>query len=573
MKKSIAIVLIASVLAFFFLSNTRNARPAVEADKIFINGKIITVDSANSIAEAVAIKEGKILDVGKTKDIQKLKGRNTEVIDLKGKTLVPGFIDGHSHFMSLGRLSSVNVAAPPVGPVRSIPDIVAELQKFQREKNIPKGEWIDAFGYDQDQLKEGRHPEKEDLDKAFPDNPVGLRHVSGHMGVYNSYALKISGIDANTKDPAGGVIVRKKGSNEPTGLLQETAQRLIKRQSKGPASLEEQLKSLKEQQLYYASHGITTAQDGASSLASVRLLSEAAERNELIIDIEALPRYDIVDTVLADPKLKFGELKNHLKLAGFKLTADGSPQGKTAFFTKPYLVEVPGCSEEHCSGFPTVTEQRINEAILKGYKNNIQTFVHCNGDATIDMYIRAIENATRELNTTSVNRRSVIIHSQFVRQDQLDTYKRLGMVPALFSNHAFFWGDVHVRNLGEERAFFLSPLKTSARKQIVATNHTDFGVTPLNQLFLLWTSVTRQSRSGKVIGPDERLTPIEGLRTITINGAYQYFEEKTKGSIEKGKLADLVILSADPTTVIPDAIKDIEVLETIKEGKTIYRKQ
>lgn len=573
MKKSIAIVLIASVLAFFFLSNTRNARPAVEADKIFINGKIITVDSANSIAEAVAIKEGKILDVGKTKDIQKLKGRNTEVIDLKGKTLVPGFIDGHSHFMSLGRLSSVNVAAPPVGPVRSIPDIVAELQKFQRERNIPKGEWIDAFGYDQDQLKEGRHPEKEDLDKAFPDNPVGLRHVSGHMGVYNSYALKISGIDANTKDPAGGVIVRKKGSNEPTGLLQETAQRLIKRQSKGPASLEEQLKSLKEQQLYYASHGITTAQDGASSLASVRLLSEAAERNELIIDIEALPRYDIVDTVLADPKLKFGELKNHLKLAGFKLTADGSPQGKTAFFTKPYLVEVPGCSEEHCSGFPTVTEQRINEAILKGYKNNIQTFVHCNGDATIDMYIRAIENATRELNTTSVNRRSVIIHSQFVRQDQLDTYKRLGMVPALFSNHAFFWGDVHVRNLGEERAFFLSPLKTSARKQIVATNHTDFGVTPLNQLFLLWTSVTRQSRSGKVIGPDERLTPIEGLRTITINGAYQYFEEKTKGSIEKGKLADLVILSADPTTVAPDAIKDIAVLETIKEGKTIYRKQ
>jgi predicted amidohydrolase YtcJ len=475
--------------------------------------------------------------------------------------------------MSLGRLNTANVAAPPVGPVKNIAGIISELQKFQKEKNISKGEWITAFGYDQDQLAEGRHPEKEDLDSAFPDNPVVLRHVSGHMAVVNSYVLKKSGIDSNTKDPDGGVIVRKKESSEPTGLLQEAAQRLVVRESGPKPSLDEQIKELKEQQLYYASHGITTAQDGASAYGSVKLLNTAAERNELFIDIEALPRYDIIDSVLTNPKLKFGVLRNHLKLAGFKLTADGSPQGKTAFFTKPYLTEVPGCNEEHCTGFPTVTEERINEAILKGFKNNIQTYVHCNGDATIGLYINAIQEANKALNTTSIDRRPVVIHSQFVRADQLDQYKNLGMVPALFTNHAFFWGDVHVRNLGEERAFFLSPLKSSIQKKIIATNHTDFGVTPLNQLFLLWTSVARESRSGKVIGPNERLTPIEGLRAITINGAYQYFEEKTKGSIEKGKLADFVVLSADPTTVQVAAIKDITVIETIKEGKTIYKKR
>jgi hypothetical protein len=198
--------------------------------------------------------------------------------------------------------------------------------------------------------------------------------------------------------------------------------------------------------------------------------------------------------------------------------------------------------------------------------------VHCNGDATIDMYLKALDKANAQLKINSVSRRPVTIHSQFVRPDQLDRYKQLGVIPALFSNHAFFWGDVHTQNLGTERAGFLSPLKSAAKKGIIATNHTDYGVTPLNQLFLLWTSVVRQTRSGKVVGPDERLTPLEGLRAITINGAYQYFEENTKGSIEKGKLADFVVLSDDITTIDPARIKDVTVLETIKEGKTIYKK-
>ncbi|QDK81092.1 amidohydrolase [Spirosoma sp. KCTC 42546] len=549
-------------------------KPAKEtADKVYINGKIITVDAKNSTAQAVAVKAGKILAVGSVSDINKLKDGKTIVVDLGGKTVIPGLIDGHSHFMSLEWTKTANVAAPPVGPVKTIADLVAELKKYKAEKNIPDGEWINGFGYDVDQLAEKRHPTKDDLDGAFPNNPVVITHVSGHMAVANSAALKSAGIDSTTKDPAGGIIVRKDGSNEPAGLLQERAQGLVRRNrpSKTP-TLDEQLKTLKDQQLYYASQGITTAQDGSTSFESLQLLKQAADRGELLIDIETLPSYGIIDKVLGNPEFKYGVLDKHLKLNGFKFMSDGSPQGKTAYFGQPYLTKVPGCDSEVCRGFPVTTQEQFNAAVKKGFENNIQVFVHCNGDAAIDMYIEAVENANRELKTTSTNRRPVVIHSQFVRPDQLDKYKQLGMLPACFTNHTFFWGDVHVQNLGEKRAFFSSPLKTALKKGIIATNHTDFPVTPVNQLFLLWTAVNRQSRSGKTIGPDERLTPIEGLRTITINGAYEYFEEATKGSIEPGKLADLVVLSDNPLTIDPQAIKDLVVLETIKEGKTIYKR-
>ena len=573
-KNTFLLFLSLSVASIASLAGDDKQKKAAEvADKIYVNGKFITVDAKNSIAQAVAVKAGKILAVGTTKDINKLKGSGTEVVDLGGKTVVPGLIDGHSHFMSLARVNLADVSAPPVGPVRKIADIVSVLQAHKIKKGIKDGEWVQGFGYDPDQLEEKRHPTRWDLDAAFPNNPVVITHVSGHMSVANSVALKLSQVDDNTKDPAGGVIERKEGTTTPTGLLQERAQGLVRRNwDSQKKNVEDQLKELKDQQLYYASFGVTTAQDGSTSFESLQLLKTAADRGELLIDIEALPSYGIIDKVLGNPDFKYGVLDKHLKLNGFKFVSDGSPQGKTAYFGKPYLTKVPGCDNAECRGFPIPTQEAFNEAIIKGFKNNLQTYVHCNGDAAIDMYITAIENANRVLGTTSTNRRSVVIHSQFVRPDQLDKYKQLGMVPALFSNHAFFWGDVHERNLGKDRAFFLSPLKSAIKRNIIATNHTDFGVTPINQLFLLWTSVARESRSGKVIGPDERLTPIEGLRAITINGAYQYFEENSKGSIEKGKLADLVVLSDDLTTVPTARIKDIIVLETIKEGKTIFKR-
>ncbi len=572
MKKYFLLLILLGI-GIGFLSFKNQDLPALTefADRIFTNGKVITVDSLNTIAEAIAIKNGKILAIGTTKEINRYKNAKTEVVDLKGKVVVPGFIDGHSHFMSLQRSKIVDLSAPPVGIVKSIADIVTELQKFKEKNKLKDGDWITGFGYDQDQLLEKRHPVKEDLDAAFPNNPVVITHVSGHMLVANSAALRESGIDSTTKNPPGGMIVRKPGTNEPAGLLQEHASGLLKRKSSGPKpTLDEQINDIKDQELFYASNGITTAQEGYTGYDAVKLLEAAAEKKQLFIDIVSLPGYPTIDKLLTDTVFQFGKYRNGLKLEGFKLVADGSPQGKTAFFSEPYLTPVPGCDGTDCRGIPTVTQEQFNDAILKGFKNHVQTFVHCNGDSTVGMYIKAVDNANKVLNTTSLGRRSVIIHSQFVRDDQLDGYKRLGMVPSFFTNHTFFWGDVHVRNLGVKRAYFASPTKSALKKGIIFTNHTDYGVTPLNQLFTIWSAVNRLSRTDQVIGPDQRLTPIEALRAITINGAYQYFEEKTKGSIEKGKLADLVILSDDITTINPLKIKEVQVLQTIKEGKTIY---
>ncbi len=560
------------ISAAFFATVSREDRPADPADKIFVNGKIITLDQGNTVAEAIAVKDGKILGVGREAEIRALAGKTTEVIDLRGRPVVPGFVDGHSHFLSLSNRKSADLSAPPVGNVRNIADLIAALKKYQQENNIKPGEWIRGSRYDQDQLEEGRHPTKEDLDAAFPDNPVIIGHVSGHMSVVNSYVFKISGIDENTQDPAGGQVVRKKGSREPAGLLLEGARSLIRTAGNTTErpSLEDQLNLLDEQQKLYASHGITTAQDGSTAYAGVELLQEAAKRNRLYIDIEALVAFGSLKRIVSEKKYAFNRLDNHLKLVGTKIFTDGSPQGKTAFFTSPYLTEVPGCAD-HCTGIPTITQEKLDENVRFCFDNNIQPYAHCNGDAAIDMYIKAVRAAEESRKGTSRKLRPVVIHSQFVRPDQLDSYKELSMIPALFSNHTFFWGDVHQRNLGKNRAWFISPLKTSIKKGIVATNHTDYGVTPLSQLFLLWTSVNRLSRSGQVIGPDERLTVTEGLRAITINGAYQYGEEHIKGSLEKGKLADLVILSENPLTAEVGRLKDITVLETIKQGKTIFK--
>ncbi|MBS1567428.1 MAG: amidohydrolase, partial [Bacteroidetes bacterium] len=547
----------AVVLAVLLVAFRKQSPVAVAADIIYINGKIITVDSANSIAQAVAVKDGKILAVGSMSAVNAYKGASTVVEDLGGKTMIPGIVDGHSHFMSLSRSKSLNLSAPPVGNILSIADIVAALKKFKADKHIAAGEWISGYGYDQDQLAEKRHPVKEDLDAAFPDNPIVLTHVSGHMVLVNSAALKASGIDSTTKDPPGGVIVRKPGTKEPTGLLQERASALLKRNpGRQMPALEEQMELLKAQEELYASCGITTAQEGSTAYEAVEFLRKAAAQHALYIDIASLPAYAGLDRLIEDSSVHFGVYNQHLKLEGFKLIADGSPQGKTAFFTDPYLTEVPGCTADECRGVPTVTQAQFDSAVLKGFQHNIQTFVHCNGVATIDMYIKAVKNACQVLHTTSIARRPVVIHSQFVRADQLDAYKQWGFVPSFFTNHTFFWGDVHVKNLGEKRGYFESPLKSALNRGIVFANHTDYGVTPLNQMFLLWSSVARQSRTGIVIGPDQRLTPMEGLRAITINGAYLYFDEKIKGSIEKGKLADFAILSADPLTVKTDMIKD-----------------
>lgn len=562
----------ALVAVLILAAGCGSKEPTVAADTIYTGGDIVTVNSAQPTAEAVAVKDGRILALGALQDIEReYRGKATVVVDLAGKTLVPGFIDPHSHYInSLSVANQANVFAPPAGPGEDVNAIIAELKKFRDERKIPAGELIMAYGYDEASMPDGRLLNRDDLDAAFPDHPVMVGHVSLHGAVLNSAALAKYGISAATKTPPGGIIVRKPGTHEPYGLIMETAFLPIFASLPKPTP-EQEVEWTKAGQMLYAEAGITTAQEGASHAADVALMKRAAEAGANIIDVISYPFILDLEAVLADhPASTFGQYRNHFKLGGVKITLDGSPQGRTAFFTTPYLVDGPN-GEKNWSGELPFSQDVVNGWFKQVYDMNLPVLVHANGDAAIDVLLRAHEFAAA--GSLDRDRRTAVIHSQFVRPDQLDKYVAYKFIPALFTEHAFYFGDTHVRQRGKEQAYFLSPMRAAIDKGLHPTNHTDFNVSPLDQMFVIWTAVNRVSRGGEVIGPDQRVTPMEALEAITINAAYQCFEEPTKGSIEVGKLADLVILDRNPLGVDPMTIKDIKVLETIKDGNTIYRRE
>ncbi len=552
---------------FLFLLLPVVANCADTADVIYHGGDIVTVDDKNPTTEALAVLKGKIVAVGTKADVLKLKGDSTKLVDLGGKALVPGFLDGHSHFINCLQVAhQANCFAPPAGPGKSIADIIASLKATQAKFKIPDGEFIVGYGYDGDAITDGREMSAADLDAAFPDNPVFVQHVSLHGAVCNSAALKKFKISKETPTPPGGVIVRKPNSMEPEGLLMEAAWMPVFMNLPKPSE-EELLTRFQEGQAIYAAAGITTAQEGATMRGDVALLQKAAAQGLLSIDVAAYPFVTEAQTVFkTTPPAKFGEYSNHLKLAGIKITLDGSPQGRTAFFTTPYLTGGPG-GEKNWRGEPLFPKAQAEEFIKFVYDNNLQLIIHCNGDAAIDMFLECHEKVAKD---RFADRRTTVIHSQFVRRDQLEKYVDYKIMASFFTEHCFYFGETHLKNRGKEQTFFLSPMKTAIEMGIHCANHTDFNVSPIDQLFVMWSAVNRISRKGEVIGPDQRITPIQALRALTIDSAHMYQEEKTKGSLEVGKRADLVILDKNPLKVDPMAIKDIKVVETIKDGKTIY---
>jgi predicted amidohydrolase YtcJ len=545
------------------------------ADTIYFGGDIVTMDPmaghARPAAEAVAVTGGWIAAVGDRDDVfREHRGSGTRMVDLGGKTLLPGFLDPHSHYInSLTVANQVNVFAPPAGPGADVDAIVGALKEFRDARAIPAGEMIMAYGYDETALPAGQSLHRDDLDADFPDNPVLVGHVSMHGAVLNSAALRRYGISAETVTPPGGVIVRRPGSTEPDGLLMETAFLPIFARLPKP-TLEQEVAWSKAGQLMYAAAGITTAQEGLTHASDVGLLKRAAAGGATLIDIVAFPFILELDAVLEQtPAAAFGTYQNRVKLGGVKITLDGSPQGRTACFTTPYLVEGPDGQQDWC-GEMGFDQQTVNGWFKQVYDLGLPLNIHANGDAAIDVLLAAHESAAA--GHLDADRHTTVIHSQFVRPDQLDKYVAYKLIPSLFTEHTFYFGDAHVRLRGRPQADFLSPMRAAIDKGLRPTNHTDFIVTPLDQMFLVWTAVNRVARSGAVIGADQRVTPLEALQAITINAAHQYFEEDTKGTVEVGKRADLVILDQNPLRVDPMAIKDISVVETIKDGATIYRR-
>jgi len=564
-RRVTALSILLAVLCVF----TFNHAFAQTADTIYHNGAILTMAGKEPVyVEALAVKDGKIALAGSKDAALQMKGDTTRVVDLGGKALLPGFLDAHSHYInSLLVANQAKVYAPPSGPGKDVPSIIAELKKFSAERKIPKGEMIMGYGYDDTVMPDGRLLNRGDLDEAFPDNPVRVDHVSMHGAVMNSLALTKYGIDASTKTPPGGVIVRKPGTEEPWGLIMETAFLPVVEQAE-PMTAQQEIEWSRAGQMLYAQAGVTTAHEGASHLPQFQTMKRASEAGAHIIDVVAYPFVTDVDKVLAEhPVTEWGKYKNHFKLGGVKITMDGSPQGRTAAFTTPYLTGGPG-GETDWKGELTFPQDLANSMVKKVYEMNVPLILHCNGDAAIDAFLTAYEYAragdyNRPWNVTT-------IHTQFMREDQIPKFVKYKVRPSFYTLHTFYFAEAHLANRGKEQAMNISPMRDAIDAGLRPTNHTDFVVAPLDQMTMLWSAVNRVSRAGAEIGPAQRVTAFEGLKAITEWVAEQYDEQATKGTLEVGKLADLVILDKDPLKVEPMAIKDIKVVETIKEGRTIY---
>jgi predicted amidohydrolase YtcJ len=565
------VVALAIVLTLISGIAIGQAPSPVVADSIYLNGTIITVNDKQPAAEAIAVRGGYILAVGSKSEVLSHKGPTTRIIDLHGNTLLPGFVDGHSHIgqvafgWGLPRLDP-----PPVGAVKSIADIQKTLREYIAQKNIPPGQAITASQYDDSQLKERRHPNRADLDAITTDHPLCLYHISGHLITCNSAALKLAGITRDTPNPLGGRIFHDPATGDLSGVLGDNAARLVGKILPHP-TIEDAKKNFNAVQQYYASFGYTTAQDGATSEAIARLLLDENEAGNLKLDVISYPYGPDVDKIIADLGIKIGKVYDrHLKFEGVKFFGDGSPQGKTAFLSEPYF-HPPADAAANYRGLALLTQDQFNAIYDKFFQRGWQVQAHCNGDACIDRLLTAVALAEKKYGQGDW--RPVVIHSQVVRRDQLDKYAELKIVPSYFEAHTFYWGDWHRdETLGPVRAPFISPLRTSLDKGIVFSIHSDSPVIPPNALFLYWAAVNRLTRSGKVLGPGERVDALTALKALTIWPAYQQFDEMIKGTLEPGKYADFVILAENPLTVNPLHIKDIQVVETIKNGETLWKR-
>ena len=545
------------------------AQTSQPADRIWTGGAIYTMSDAAMKAEAVAERAGRIVAVGPAADVLRLRGPQTEVIDLAGRALLPGFIDPHGHIVMGGlQALSANLLAPPDGEVTDIASLQRVLRAWvaANAEAVRNANLIIGFGYDNSQLAERRHPTRDDLDLVSRDVPIVLVHQSAHLGALNSKALEIAGVTAQTPDPAGGVIRRKPGGREPDGVLEETAlvaYGLKVVASVGAAGIKTFARAGSE---LWARFGYTTAQEGRVTPQVAEIIkavaAEGGFRNDVAVYVDVQSDRDYI---LAQRSSTY---RDRVRIAGGKLSLDGSPQGFTAFRDKPYYDPV-GNYPPGYQGYATVKPEDALSLVDWAYRNNVHLLTHSNGEAASDMLITALRAATARHGRA--DRRPVLIHGQFLREDQVDAYKDLGVVPSLFPMHTFYWGDWHRdHTVGPRAADDISPTGWVRQRGMIFTTHHDAPVALPDSMRVLDATVTRRTRSGDILGPTQRVDVLTALKAMTIWAAYQQFEEREKGSIEVGKLADFVILSNDPTAVEPDSLDTLKVTETIKEGRTIF---
>lgn len=539
----------------------------IAADLVLLNGTVLTLDPLGSRTEAVAVRQGRIADLGSDRSIAELVGDRTEVLDLQGRTVIPGFVESHNHptFFGLTLAAQVDAGTPPNETIAHVVDRVAAAVR-----DAASGEWIRGYRYDDTLLKDNRHPTRQDLDRAAPHNPVVLTHVSGHFCVINSAGLRAAGIDATTADPPGGAIARDE-SGQPSGLLLETAAFLVN--SQNGQDVDGVCEALLLADREYSAHGVTTVHDtgigllaGDAELCAYRRLTA---RRALATRVRGYLFHDLMPGLGGDGH-GLGPVEagaagfddQRFALTGVKIVADGSLQGLTGCVAEGYAC----APDEH--GMMLLDPPELSERIAALDAAGWQVAVHGNGDAAID----AITDAYARLDAPGgTGRRHRIEHCQTAREDQLDRMAEHDVLASFFIKHVYYWGDRH-RDvfLGDDRARRISPLASARSRGMRYGLHSDTPVTPVPPLEGIWCAVARRTRAGLPLGPEQSVDVETALRGYTLDAAHLAGEETGKGSVERGKLADFAVLSRDPTRVPTDELKDVRVEATLVGGAVVH---
>ncbi len=540
--------------------------PAAPHHELYVNGVVITMDASNTVAGAVLVRAGQIEAVGSSEDLVSRIDDDTVVVDLRGRALMPGFIDAHGHFPGSGQtVFSVDLNSPPIGRVTDMEGLLGSLSAFAMQR---RDGWVVGHGYDDTLLAEKRHPTRDDLDRISTSRPVAIVHVSGHLAVVNTVGLDILGIDESTPDPLGGVIVRDPLSADgrrPNGVLEETAARAVWEYTLDLGVMDG-LRMTTQAAAEYLSVGVTTASAGGMPTSVAKLLGLLSRLNQFPQRVALFPLFEEVGEALLSEELTLDAFAaGKVSVPRVKIIADGSIQGYTGYLSEPYYSPFKG--DPLYRGYPSVPREELLRQVSGLYEKRIQVAIHCNGDASIDDGLDAIEAAMKAHPWPDA--RPLIIHAQMTRLDQIERMAALGVTPSFFSAHTYYWGDRHAAIfMGPGRAANMSPARWALEAGVRFSSHLDTPVTPMLPLQAVWSQISRESTAGVVIGPEQRIDRTSALRAVTIDAAWQVFMDDKIGSIEPGKRADLVVLSDNPLTA--GDVRSIKVDRTVIDGATVY---
>ncbi len=534
---------------------------SIHADTVLLNGKIITVDPHDSIVDAVAVLGDRIVAVGSNDDVKRYAGPETEVIDLKGKTAMPGIIDSHTHPTGIAEgYLEINCRAPPVRNIKDIQDLVEA-----KVKELGPGVWIQGSAYNDSKLEEKRQMTRWELDVVAPENPVMLTSDTGHQCIVNSLALEIASISKNSQDPPGGEYDRD-DNGEPTGLIYEMAQGEIRKHIP-PYTVAEIRESYKKVVDQFSKWGITSTHNASARKTGIRAYKQLLDmgvrqvRMRLMVSVNSDEPGGVVDALeLTGIESGFGD--DWLQVMSTKIMGDGSGAGGTAGVYMPQHRGPMGL------GIMMTDEAEIERLVLQSHDAGLRVSIHSIGDRGVDVALDAIEKAQKRNPVPDMRHR--LEHNSLCTPKQLERIKEMGVIPSSSIGYMYGLGDQYAENFGEERCRWLHPHRTMKEMGIIAGGNSDCPVTYYSPFVQMYAAVTRKSSSGQVVGPEEAIEIMDAIRLYTWNGAYMSKEEDKLGSIELGKLADIIVLNSDILTIDPEDLLNVQVLTTMVNGKIVY---